>query len=106
MSYKIYNGLAPQYLYDLIPPTIQSTTIYPLRNGSDLIVPFCRLSSTNSSFIPSSVREWNKLEKSVRNLDTPLKFKRALLSNANEINIVSKHFMYGPRKLNVILTQL
>jgi hypothetical protein len=46
----IYNGLAPQYLYDLIPPTIQSTTIYPLRNGSDLIVPFCRLSSTNSSF--------------------------------------------------------
>jgi hypothetical protein len=88
LSYKIYNGLAPQYLYDLIPPTIQSTTIYPLRNGSDLIVPFCRLSSTNSSFIPSSVREWNKLEKSVRNLDTLLKFKCALLSNANEINIV------------------
>jgi hypothetical protein len=39
-------------------------------------------------------------------LDTPLKFKRALLNNANEINIVPKHFMYGPRKLNVILTQL
>jgi hypothetical protein len=106
LFYKIYNGLAPQYLHDLIPPTIQSTTIYPLRNGSDLIVPFCRLSSTNLSFIPSSVREWNKLEKSVRNLDTPLKFKRALLYNANEINIVPKHFMYGPRKLNVILTQL
>ena len=61
---------------------------------------------TNSSFIPSSVREWNKLENSVRNLDTPLKFKRALLNNANEINIVPKHFMYGPRKINVILTQL
>ena len=76
-------------------------TIYPLRNSSDLIVPFCRLFSTNSSFIPSSVREWNKLENSVRNLDTPLKFKPALLNNANEINIVPKHFM-----LNVILTQL
>ena len=61
---------------------------------------------TNSSFIPSSVREWNKLENSVRNLDTPLKFKRALLNNANEINIVPKHFMYGPRKINVISTQL
>ena len=59
----------------------------------------------NSSFTPS-VREWNKLENSVRNLDIPLKFKRALLNNANEINIVPKHFMYGPRKLNVILTQL
>jgi tRNA(Glu) U13 pseudouridine synthase TruD len=67
--------------------------------------PFCRLSSTNSSFIPSSVREWNKLENSVRNLDTPLKFKRALLKNRNEINSFPKHFMYGPRKLNVILTQ-
>ena len=44
--------------------------------------------------------------KTVRNLDTASKFKRALLSNANEINIVPKHFQYGPRKLNVILTQL
>jgi hypothetical protein len=56
-----YNGLAPQNLHDLIPPTIQSTTIYPLHNGSDLIVPFCRLSSMNSSFTPS-VREWNKFK--------------------------------------------
>ena len=51
LFYTIYKGLAPQYLHDLISPTIQSTTIYPLRNGSDLIVPFCRFSSTNSSFI-------------------------------------------------------
>ena len=48
LLYRLYNGFAPQYLHDLIPPTIQSTTIYSLRNGSDLIVSFCRLSSTNS----------------------------------------------------------
>ena len=58
------------------------------------------------SLIPSSVREWNRLENSVRNLDTPLIIKRALLNNRNEINIVPKHCMYGPPKLNVILTQL
>jgi hypothetical protein len=29
-----------------------------------------------------------------------------LNSGGNEIHIVPKHFMYGPRKLNVILTQL
>ena len=76
-------------------------------NGSDLIVPFGRLSSTNSlSFVLSSVRQQNKLENSVRNLDTPSKFKRALLNNANEINIVPKHFLYGPLKLNVILIKL
>ena len=98
LFYTIYKGLAPHYLHDLISPTIQSTTIHPLRNGSDLIVPFCGLSSTNSSFIYSSVREWNKPESFVRNLDTSFKFKRALLSNRNEISIVPKHFMYGPRK--------
>jgi hypothetical protein len=37
-------GMTPEYLRHLVPPTIQSTTIYPLRNGDNLIVPFCRLS--------------------------------------------------------------
>ena len=88
LFYKIHNGFAPQYLHDLIPPTIQSTTIYPLRNGSDVIVPFCRLSLKNSSFIPSSFREWNKLQNPVHNLNIPLKLKHGLLNNANEINMV------------------
>ena len=33
-------------------------------------------------------------------------YSHIILNNANEINIVPKHFMYGPRKLNVTLTQL
>ena len=40
LFYNIKNGHAPNYLRELIPPTVQSTTIYPLRNGSDLIIPF------------------------------------------------------------------
>ena len=43
MFYNIQNNNTSRYLCDLIPPTIQSTTIYPLRNGSDIIIPFCRL---------------------------------------------------------------
>ena len=77
----------------------------------DIFISLCNEESFRSSNIPllnasTAVREWNKLENSVRNLDTPLKFKRALLNNRNEINIVPKHFMYGPRVLNAILTQL
>jgi Na+-transporting NADH:ubiquinone oxidoreductase subunit NqrF len=34
--------MAPEYLRHLVPPTIQSNTIYPLRNGDNLIVSFCR----------------------------------------------------------------
>jgi hypothetical protein len=53
----IYSILSPPP-----PPTIQSTTIYPLRNGNDIIVSFCRLSLTRDSFVPVTVREWNSLK--------------------------------------------
>ena len=43
LFFNIKYGMAPEYLCHLVPPTIQSTTIYPLRNGDNLIVPFCRL---------------------------------------------------------------
>jgi hypothetical protein len=38
MFYNIQNNNAPMYFCDLIPPTIQSTTVYPLRNGSNIII--------------------------------------------------------------------
>jgi hypothetical protein len=40
MFNNIQNNNAPMYLCDLIPLSIQSTTVYPLRNGSDIIMPF------------------------------------------------------------------
>jgi hypothetical protein len=70
MFYNMQNNNAPMYLCDLIPPSIQSTTVYSLRNGSDIIMPFCRLSNTYDSFIPrlapqrqdgsETIFTWNK----------------------------------------------
>jgi hypothetical protein len=74
MFYNIQNNNAPMYLCELIPPSIQSTTIYPLRNGSDIIMPFCRLSNTYDSFITSAIRQWNSLDPSLRNVDCIAKF--------------------------------
>jgi hypothetical protein len=37
-SFNIKCGMAPEYLRHLVPPTMQSTTIYPLRNGDNLIM--------------------------------------------------------------------
>jgi hypothetical protein len=65
MFYNVQNNNAPRYLYDLIPPTIQSTTVYPLRNGSDIIISFCRLSNSYDSFIPSTIRQRNSLHPSL-----------------------------------------
>ena len=103
--YNIKNGSAPNYLCELLPPTIQSTTTYPLRNGNDFIVPFCRLALTSTSFFPSTIREWNKLDESVRKVDTLSKFKNAIRKD-NIINCVPKHYQYGDRKLNITLTQI
>ena len=90
MFYNIQNNNAPRYLCDLIPPTIQSTTVYPLRNGSDIIMPFCRLSNTYDSFIPSTMRQWNSLDPSLRNVDSIAKFK-AELRKRKDISQVLKH---------------
>ena len=91
------------YLCDLIPPSIQRTTIYPLRNGSDIIMPFCRLSNTYDSFIPSAIRQWNSLDPSLRNVDCIAKFK-AEIRKWKDISQVPKHYEIGARKLNIILT--
>ena len=87
----------------MIPSCTNSTTMYPLRNGNDIIVPFCRLSLTRDSFVSATVREWNNLNLSVRNLDTLFKFKKAIRSSISMP--IPRHYSYGHRKLNIILTQ-
>jgi hypothetical protein len=84
---------------------IQSTTVYPLRNGSDIIIPFCKLSITCDSFIPSTIRQWNSLNPFLRNMESIAKFKTELRKQ-KDIRQVPKHFEIGPRKLNIGLTQL
>ena len=107
LLFNIKCGMAPEYLRHLVLPTIQSTTIYHLRNGDNLIVPVCRLSITNSSFIPSTVKEWNTLDIAIRKFDSLSKFKNAIRLNSQSNKIsVPKLYYYGPRKINVILTQL
>ena len=73
----------------------------------DLIIPFCRLSITTESFIPSTVKLWNRLDQFDRNVDTLTKFKKAIRKEQSDnTKRIPKHFYYGPRKLNIILTQL
>ncbi len=103
--HNIYYKNAPEYLNVLMPPSIQSTTVYPLRDGDNLIVPFCRLSITSKSFFPSAIRDWNNLDRSIRQFERISEFKTALVNRDNRKKIPS-HYYFGPRKLNIILTQL
>ena len=78
MIYNIQYNNVSRYLCDLIPTTIQSTTVYPLINGSHIIISFCKLSITYDSFIPSTIHQWNSLDPSLRNVDSIAKFKTEL----------------------------
>ena len=77
----------------MIPPTKQHTSVYSLRNGNDISLPFCRLSSTSDSFIPSTIKMWNSLNNNIRNVDTLSKFKFELKKiDETENHSVPKHF--------------
>jgi hypothetical protein len=50
---------------------------------------------------------WNSLNNNIRNVDTLSKFKSELKKiDETENHAVPKPYFYGPRKLNIILTQL
>jgi hypothetical protein len=43
---------------------------YNLRNNENDVLPRCRLRISEKSFIPSTVRIWNDLSPTIRNLQT------------------------------------
>lgn len=103
LFYRIKNDLAPSYLKDLLPPQVFDLSEYPLRNSDNYVIPRFRLSLTNSSFLPSTLRNWNTLDLNVRNSSTYSVFKRAVRDKQID---TSSWFSYGERKLNIIHTKL
>ena len=80
--YKIVNGLAPSYLSDILPPQREEEEegerrreIPPFR------MPFCRTERYRSSFFPYCISEWNKLDRSLRELPSSETFKNAILKS-------------------------
>ena len=55
------NGLCPDYLCSLVPPTIGNTSRYNLRNVNDLQTLHANTQYYFNSFLPSVIREWNEL---------------------------------------------
>ena len=74
------------------------------RHAYDIVVPPCRLSLTRDSFVPGTVREWNRHNLPMCNLDILSQFEKAIRDSTSMP--IPRHFSYGPRKLNIILTQL
>ena len=66
----------PSYLTNLLPTPVANLTPYNLRNQTELPTPQTRLKSSNTSFIPSVTKIWNKLPITTRNAHSYNIFKK------------------------------
>jgi hypothetical protein len=75
LMYKIANGKAPSYLSDLVPNLVQDRVGYNLRNRGNIDVPFARINLYANSFFPSTIKIWNDLPTTKKNLPSIEVFK-------------------------------
>jgi hypothetical protein len=75
LFFKIYNNLAPEYLSDLIPPTVVETSNYYLRNSQNISEQINRLALLQQSFFPSTIKLWNTLDLNIRQIPILAYFK-------------------------------
>ncbi|MCG8046167.1 MAG: reverse transcriptase domain-containing protein [Candidatus Thiodiazotropha endolucinida] len=92
--YKMKNDLSPDYLCSLVPPTIGSTSSYPLRNANNLRILHTHSQLYYNSFLPSAVREWNDLPEPTRNSPSLNIFKSRINSN---ITLPPSYYSTGKR---------
>ena len=64
--FKILHGLAPVYLNGLLPPLVQDTTSYNLRNSNHFQNYRANTNMFLNSFFPATIRAWNDLPAEVR----------------------------------------
>ena len=72
------NGLSPQYLSDLVPATIDSSSNYNFRNSNNIHLVNACTSLYYNSFLPSAVLDWNNIPDDHRNVDSVIAFKNVL----------------------------
>ena len=75
LVYNILNNLAPEYISDLIPPTVSETSNYYLPNSQNISQQANRLALLQQSFLPSTIKLWNTLDLNIRQIPILAHFK-------------------------------
>ena len=97
------NGLAPDYLAELIPPRVRDETSYSLCNADNLRQIHASSRSYYDSFLPSTIREWNKLPDDVKSTPSLLSFKHKLEEDTSK---TPKYYYCGDRISQILNTSL
>ena len=103
LFFNIHKNSAPEYLSDLMPPSVGQMSDYNLRNNNNYIVPNCRLEITKKSFFPSTITDWNGLDQTIRDSRNVKIFKSKINPKLEK---PPSYFNYGNRKLNILHTRL
>ena len=88
------NGLTPDYLLYCVPPLVQDTTIYNLRNSNDIQSLHANTNLFYNSFFPSTIRAWNSLPEDIKQATSVSSFKYRL---NRYIKKPSKYYNAGTR---------
>ena len=70
------NNQAPAYLYSLLSPP---NRLYNTRNYSKIRQTSCRTETFSNSFLPQTIKEWNKLDTSICQAPLYSVFRKTLL---------------------------
>ena len=103
LFYKMVHNLTPSYLTSLIPPTVNETSNYNLRNSNDIRTTNASSVQYYSSFLPSAIRGWNSLPEELRNSATLTSFKNRLNQHTS---ITPKYYYTGDRHTQILHTRL
>ena len=75
--YKITNGMSPEYLRELIHPTVGERQPYNLRSNSNITQALARRQDLSRSF-PTVIKQWNSLPVAIRLAETLHDFSKRL----------------------------
>lgn len=102
--FKMHNNQTPPFFQALLPQTVAEVSRYSLRNRDNYIVPNFRLTLSERSFIPSTVKLWNNLDDMTKNCETLNSFKMKISQTSQTLSAIK--CFEGNRKLNIIHTRL
>ena len=88
------HGLSPNCLRDLVPPFVQETSNYNLRNANNIQTLAWNTNLFYNAFFPSSVRAWNSLSEEIKQASSFSAFKNHLKTN---IKPPPKYYYTGTR---------
>ena len=95
----------PSYLTDLLTDTRQDATGRQLRNANLLSTPPIRLTSFRNSYLPSTIRQWNLLPETIRNIQSSRDFSRQVWQRVGAPEPPPSHTV-GTKTLNTHHTRL